>query len=234
MVTAMSRHSIEDGLIATYIEKHGWARVPLLEPASCSALSALYDEEWHFRSTVVMQHHNFGRGEYRYFTYPLPAAVQTLRSELYVPLARIANEWASISGTAETFPDSHAAYLATCHAAGQTRPTPLLLRYGAGDYNCLHQDLYGTLAFPFQATIMLSDPDRDFVGGEFVLVEQRPRAQSRAEVIRLQQGEAVIFPVNRRVVQVTRGAYRTVMRHGVSRISDGTRHTLGIIFHDAA
>jgi hypothetical protein len=234
MVNAMTHGSIDSGLLATSIADQGWARLPLLDPVSCSVLAALYDEQWHFRSTVVMQRHNFGRGEYRYFAYPLPAVVRKLRSDLYAPLARIANEWASIGGTAATFPDSHTAYLATCHAAGQTRPTPLLLRYGPGDYNCLHQDLYGALAFPFQATIMLSNPDRDFTGGEFVLVEQRPRAQSRAEVIRLRQGEAVIFPVNRRIVRGARGAYRTVMRHGVSRVSDGTRHTLGIIFHDAA
>jgi hypothetical protein len=235
MIDAMSRHAIDHGLIAHSIAEHGWARVLLLEPVSCSMLSALYDEERHFRSTVVMQRHNFGRGEYRYFAYPLPARVETLRSALYATLARIANEWAStIGGTAEAFPDNHTAYLAACHAAGQTRPTPLLLRYRAGDYNCLHQDLYGALTFPFQATIMLSDPEREFLGGEFVLVEQRPRAQSRAEVIPLRQGEAVIFPVNRRVVQGTRGPYRTVMRHGVSRVLEGTRHTLGIIFHDAA
>ncbi len=181
-----------------------------------------------------MQRHNFGRGEYRYFAYPLPAAVRTLRTALYPPLARIANQWASIAGTGQTFPDTHDDYLAVCHAAGQMRPTPLLLRYRTGDYNCLHQDLYGALSFPFQATIMLSDPDRDFAGGEFVLVEQRPRAQSRAEVIQLRQAEAVIFPVNRRVVLGARGAYRTVMRHGVSRVHEGMRHTLGIIFHDAA
>jgi hypothetical protein len=230
----MEKDPIDEVLIANSIEEHGWARIPLLDPVSCSALTALYDEDQHFRSTVVMQRHNFGRGEYRYFTYPLPAKVQTLRATLYAPLARIANEWASISGAGDTFPDAHGAYISLCHATGQTRPTPLLLRYGQGDYNCLHQDLYGALSFPFQATIMLSDPERDFAGGEFVLVEQRPRAQSRAEVFQLQQGEAIIFPVNRRIVMSARRVYRTVMRHGVSRVRNGIRHTLGIIFHDAA
>ena len=234
MIDAMSHDPIDDAPIADSMAEHGWARIRLLDPLACAALIALYDEDPHFRSTVVMQRHNFGRGEYRYFAYPLPLTVQTLRTGLYVPLARIANGWASASPTTGKFPATHAAYLAACHAAGQTRPTPLLLRYGPGDYNCLHQDLYGAMAFPFQATIMLSNPDRDFSGGEFVLVEQRPRAQSRAEVIRLRQGEAVIFPVNRRVVQGARGAYRTVMRHGVSRVRDGARHALGIIFHDAA
>jgi uncharacterized protein len=233
MIDAMPDNPIETSLTDS-IAKHGWACVPLLDQAACTTLAALYDEDRWFRNRVVMQRHNFGRGEYRYFAYPLPALIQTLRTALYTPLAQIANEWASISPMLGTFPATHAAYLADCHAAGQNRPTPLLLRYCEGDYNCLHQDLYGAMAFPFQATVMLSDPDRDFSGGEFVLVEQRPRAQSRAEVIRLRQGEAVIFPVNRRVVQGKRGAYRTVMRHGVSRVSDGTRHTLGIIFHDAA
>jgi hypothetical protein len=234
MIDAMSDKLIDGICLADSITKHGWARAPLLDPAACTSLAALYEEDGRFRNTVIMQRHNFGRGEYRYFAYPLPQLVQTLRATLYEPLARVANEWVSISPTLGTFPATHAAYLADCHAAGQTRPTPLLLRYCEGDFNCLHQDLYGAMAFPFQATIMLSDPDRDFCGGEFVLVEQRPRAQSRAEVIRLRQGEAVIFPVNRRVVQGERGAYRTVMRHGVSRVTDGMRHTLGIIFHDAA
>jgi hypothetical protein len=220
--------------IADSIALHGWARVTLLDGMSCAALISLYDEDGRFRKTVVMQRHNYGRGAYRYFAYPLPELVSSLRTSLYAPLAEIANAWSSATPAMETFPATHAAYLAACHAAGQTRPTPLLLHYGEGDFNCLHQDLYGALAFPFQATILLSDPDRDFSGGEFVLVEQRPRAQSRAEVIRLRQGEAVIFPVSRRVVQTGRGVHRTVMRHGVSRIHAGTRHTLGIIFHDAA
>jgi hypothetical protein len=165
---------------------------------------------------------------------PLPAKVQRMRVMLYASLAPIANEWASISGVGETFPDVHSDYLSLCHAAGQAQPTPLLLRYGERDYNCLHQDLYGALSFPFQATIMLSDPERDFTGGEFILVEQRPRAQSRAEVFKLQRGEAIIFPVNRRIVRGARGVYRTIMRHGVSRVRSGIRHTPGIIFHDAA
>jgi hypothetical protein len=229
----MSYDLIDEHRTVSSIAQHGWATVPLLDAAGCTALAALYGEDRGFRKTVIMQRHNFGRGEYRYFAYPLPAIVQTLRTALYVPLARIANGWAAASPTFGAVPSTHAAYIAACHAAGQTLPTPLLLRYGEGDYNCLHQDLYGAMAFPFQATVMLSDPDRDFSGGEFVLVEQRPRAQSRAEVIRLRQGEAVIFPVNRRVVQGERGAYRTVMRHGVSRVIEGARHTLGIIFHDA-
>jgi hypothetical protein len=233
MVIAMSPDPTDAQPIADSIAEHGWARIPLIEPQSCAMLASLYDDDRYFRSTVVMQRHNFGRGEYRYFSYPLPAAIQALRAALYAPLASIANEWASIGGAEEGFPDSHEAYVAKCHAAGQTRPTPLLLRYGAGDYNCLHQDLYGPLAFPFQATIMLANPGKDFTGGEFVLVEQRPRAQSRAEVIALRQGEAVLFPVARRAVKGPRGAYRTVMRHGVSRIHNGIRHTLGIIFHDA-
>jgi hypothetical protein len=234
MMVAMSADPIDYAPIADDMDRQGWARMALLEPAACAALAALYDEDRHFRSTVVMQRHNFGRGAYRYFAYPLPSMVQTLRTALYAPLARVANTWGAATGAAESFPATHAEYLAACHAAGQTRPTPLLLRYGEGDYNCLHQDLYGALAFPFQATILLSDPDNDFSGGEFVLVEQRPRAQSRAEVVRLRQGEAVIFPVNRRVVQGARGPYRTMMRHGVSRVHAGTRHTIGIIFHDAA
>ena len=234
MIDVMSHEPIDQTYLADSIAQHGWARMSLLDPAACVALAAHYPTDRHFRNTVVMQRHNFGRGEYRYFTYPLPGLVETLRTTLYAPLARIANTWASVSPTLGPFPPTHEDYLAQCHAAGQIRPTPLLLRYGEGDYNCLHQDLYGAIAFPFQATIMLSDPEHDFSGGEFVLVEQRPRAQSRAEVIRLQQGETVIFPVNRRVVQGGRGAYRTIMRHGVSRVLAGTRHTLGIIFHDAA
>jgi hypothetical protein len=230
----MEKDPIDAVLIANSIEEHGWARIPLIDPVSCSALASLYDQDRHFRSTVVMQRHNFGRGDYRYFTYPLPAKVQMLRATLYASLVRIANDWALIGGGGETFPDVHAAYISLCHHAGQAQPTPLLLRYGERDYNCLHQDLYGALSFPFQATIMLSDPERDFAGGEFILVEQRPRAQSRAEVFQLQLGEAIIFPVNRRIVRGTRGVYRTVMRHGVSPVRRGIRHTLGIIFHDAA
>jgi len=180
-----------------------------------------------------MERHGFGRGEYQYFAYPLPAPLQALRTDLYPPLAAIANRWQAALGLDVRFPDTHAAYLARCHAAGQLKPTPLLLRYRAGDYNCLHQDLYGELVFPLQVAVLLSQPDEDFEGGEFVLTEQRPRMQSRAEVVPLKQGDAVVFPVNQRPVNGTRGVYRVAMRHGVSRLRSGTRHTLGIIFHDA-
>ena len=207
---------------------------PLLTPAECAALAAAYDDDALFRSRVVMARHGFGQGEYKYFAYPLPETVAALRAALYPPLAEIANHWRAALGEAGAFPPDHAAYLARCHKAGQRRPTPLLLRYGPGDYNRLHQDLYGEQVFPLQATILLSDPVRDFTGGEFVLTEQRPRMQSRAEVVPLGQGEAVIFPVNRRPVQGARGVYRSAMRHGVSRLRTGRRLTLGIIFHDAA
>ena len=234
MTTVMLDLLTPDAPIIDSISTDGWAKIPLLDPLPCASLVALYDQDRHFRSTIVMQRHGFGRGEYRYFSYPLPPIVETLGTALYEHLAPLANAWTLDGAGTITYPTNHTAYVARCHDAGQTRPTPLILRYGAGDYNCLHQDLYGAMAFPFQATIMLNEPDRDFSGGEFVLVEQRPRAQSRAEVINLRQGEAVIFPVNRRVVQGARGPYRTVMRHGVSRIRDGVRYTLGLIFHDAA
>jgi uncharacterized protein len=181
-----------------------------------------------------MQKHNFGRGEYKYLSYPLPEPVAALRSALYPSLAAIANEWRETLGEANRFPPTLKAFLEQCHAAGQTRPTPLLLRYNADDYNCLHQDLYGPLVFPLQLTLLLSAPGTEFTGGEFVLVEQRPRAQSRAAVVPLAQGEAVIFPVHHRPAHGTRGPYRVTMRHGVSRVLSGRRHTLGIIFHDAA
>jgi hypothetical protein len=212
----------------------GYATIQLLDAATCRGLAALYDDETRFRSRVVMQQHGFGRGEYKYLAYPLPEPVSALRAALYPPLAAIANAWRGTLGERDRFPPTLDAFLQTCHAAGQTRPTPLLLRYGADDYNCLHQDLYGPLVFPLQLTLLLSDPEADFVGGEFVLVEQRPRAQSRAEVVKLAQGEAVIFPVHHRPAQGTRGPYRVTMRHGVSRVLSGQRHTLGIIFHDAA
>jgi len=197
-------------------------------PEQCDALRAMYEDEAAFRSTVVMARHGFGRGEYKYFRYPLPAVVEELRTQLYPGLARVAARW---EGTA--YPETHAEYLERCHAAGQTKPTPLLLQYGAGDYNCLHQDLYGEQVFPLQAAFLLSEPGRDFEGGEFVLTEQRPRMQSRAEVAPLRQGEGVIFAVHHRPVRGTRGTYRVNMRHGVSRVRGGRRHTLGIIFHDA-
>jgi len=206
----------------------------LLSPAACAALIARYPDDRGFRSRVVMARHGFGRGEYKYFADPLPEPVATLRTVLYPPLVAVANEWAARLGDPRRFPPTHAGFRAECHAAGQTRPTPLLLRYGEGDYNCLHQDLYGDLAFPLQVAILLSEPGRDFEGGEFVLTEQRPRMQSRAEVVPLRQGEAVVFAVNRRPVQGTRGTYGAALRHGVSRLRRGERFTLGVIFHDAA
>lgn len=212
----------------------GYATLKLLDHTTCQQLAALYDGEAGFRSRVVMQRHNFGRGEYKYLAYPLPAPVGQLREALYPRLAAIANQWRETLGEAGRFPSTLDAFLAECHAAGQTKPTPLLLRYGADDYNCLHQDLYGPLVFPLQLTVLLSRPDTDFTGGEFVLVEQRPRAQSRAAVVPLAQGEAVVFPVHHRPVSGTRGPYRVTMRHGVSRVLRGVRQTLGIIFHDAA
>jgi hypothetical protein len=193
----------------------------------------MYDDEAHFRSRVAMARHGFGRGEYKYFAYPLPDVVAELRTALYPQLAAIANRWNEAMGTTVRYPDDHAAFLQRCHRAGQTRPTPLLLRYGAGDYNCLHQDVYGQHVFPLQVTVLLSVPGRDFSGGEFVLVEQRPRRQSRAEVVALGQGDGVIFPVRHRPVPGSRGTYRVTLRHGVSRVRAGQRHAAGIIFHDA-
>ncbi|WP_300752349.1 2OG-Fe(II) oxygenase [Janthinobacterium sp.] len=217
------------------LNQHGCAVVPgLLDAATCAALAAQYDEAAHFRSRVVMERHGFGRGEYQYFAYPLPPVVAQLRQALYPPLAAIANRWQEQMGLETRFPLEHADFLARCHAAGQVRPTPLLLRYRAGDYNCLHQDLYGEHVFPLQLAVLLSRPHDDFTGGEFVLTEQRPRMQSRAEVVPLAQGDAVIFPVFHRPVNGTRGSYRVQMRHGVSRLRSGLRHTLGIIFHDAS
>ncbi|MBX6323971.1 MAG: 2OG-Fe(II) oxygenase, partial [Rhodospirillaceae bacterium] len=206
---------------------------PLLTAAECRALAGLWACEERFRRRVVMARHNFGQGEYRYFAYPLPPVVAALRRAAYARLAPLARRWAAALGEEAAFPDRLEDYLARCHAAGQTRPTPLLLRYEAGDYNCLHHDLYGPLAFPVQLTLLLSRPDEDFEGGEFVLVEQRPRAQSRAEVVPLRQGEAVIFAVSRRPVEGRRGAVRVGLRHGVSRLRAGLRFTLGVIFHDA-
>jgi hypothetical protein len=205
----------------------------LLAPAECAGLAASYDTEGLFRSRVVMARHGFGSGEYKYFAYELPEPVAALRAAFYPRLAPIANRWEAALGRDAAYPPDHAPYLERCHAAGQTRPTPLLLRYGAGDYNCLHQDLYGDLFFPIQVAFLLSVPGKDFTGGEFVMTEQRPRMQSRAEVVPLTQGEGVIFAVNQRPVQGTRGAYRVVMRHGVSRLRSGRRLTLGVIFHDA-
>jgi hypothetical protein len=205
----------------------------LLAPDECRALAALYPDDAHFRSKIVMGRHGFGRGEYKYFAYPLPDVIAELRPALYVHLAGIANRWNEAMGIDIRYPNSHAAFLKRCHEAGQTRPTPLLLQYEAGDYNCLHQDLYGEHVFPLQVAILLSEPDRDFEGGEFVLTEQRPRMQSRAEVVPLRQGDAVAFAVHHRPVQGTRGPYRVNLRHGVSRLRSGKRHTVGVIFHDA-
>jgi hypothetical protein len=220
--------------IAADLDAYGCAVVgPLLGADACAALATRYDDDALFRSRIVMARHGFGRGEYKYFAYPLPDEVAALRTALFSPLARIANRWNEQLGVAPRYPDDHPAYLARCHAAGQTKPTPLLLRYGPGDFNCLHQDLYGEHVFPLQATVLLSRPGDDFSGGEFVLTEQRPRMQSRAEVVPLAQGQAVIFPVHHRPVAGTRGTYRVNMRHGVSRLHAGRRHTLGIIFHDA-
>jgi hypothetical protein len=204
-----------------------------LSPDLCAELSSQYDQDGAFRSRVVMARHGFGRGEYQYYAYPIPAPIQTLRASLYPPLALIANRWAEALGQSATYPATHSAFLDECHRQGQPRPTPLLLRYGPGDYNCLHQDLYGDLSFPLQVAFLLDRPGEDFTGGEFVLTEQRPRMQSRVEVVSLRHGEGVIFAVNQRPVQGGRGAYRVVMRHGVSRLHSGRRHMMGIIFHDA-
>lgn len=220
--------------IGTELDTHGCAVIEkLLTPEQCMALAALYPDDSRFRSRIVMGRHGFGRGEYKYFSYPLPDLIAELRPALYAPLSSIANRWNEAMGVDVRYPGTHDAFLKRCHAAGQTRPTPLLLQYGAGDYNCLHQDLYGEHVFPLQVAILLSEPGRDFAGGEFVLTEQRPRMQSRAEVVPLRQGDAVMFAVHHRPVQGTRGFYRVTMRHGVSRIRSGQRFTAGVIFHDA-
>jgi uncharacterized protein len=205
----------------------------LLDAAACADLAGLYDVPGRHRSRVVMERHGYGQGEYRYFAYPLPALVEELRTAFYRHLAPLANRWNEMTQSAIRYPPEHAAYLQLCHAAGQRQPTPLLLRYATGDYNRLHQDLYGEHLFPLQVTILLSRPGRDFTGGEFVLTEQRPRMQSRAEVVPLGLGDAVLFPVNHRPVRGTRGVYRLRTRHGVSRVRSGERQTLGVIFHDA-
>jgi uncharacterized protein len=205
----------------------------VLLPEECEALAALYPKESIFRSRVVMGRHGFGRGEYKYFNYPLPPLISGLRTALYPRLAPVANRWNEAMGIEVRYPETHVDFLQRCHDAGQLRPTPLLLQYGPGDYNCLHQDLYGEHVFPIQVAILLSEPQRDFNGGEFVLTEQRPRMQSRPEVVPLRQGDAVAFAVHHRPVRGTRGTYRVNLRHGVSRLRSGQRHTVGIIFHDA-
>jgi uncharacterized protein len=220
--------------IAAALDAHGCATTgALLTPQECAALAGAYSGDGLFRSRVVMARHGFGRGEYKYFAYPLPEPVAALRTALYPALAGIANRWNEAMNVAARYPPDHAELLARCHADGQSKPTPLLLQYGAGDYNCLHQDIYGEHVFPLQVTLLLSRPHIDFTGGELVLTEQRPRMQSRVEVVRLAQGEGAIFPVRHRPVNGARGIYRVNIRHGVSRIRSGQRHTAGIIFHDA-
>ena len=233
--TAAATPPVIDGAaIGESLDARGFAVVErLIPPDQCAAIAAMYPDDAPFRSHIHMARHGFGRGEYKYFAYPLPDPVSALRAALYPPLAEIANRWNDALGIDVRFPADHAAFLDRCHTAGQTRPTPLLLQYGPGDYNCLHQDLYGEHVFPLQVAILLAEPGRDFAGGEFVLTEQRPRMQSRASVVPLRQGDAVVFAVHHRPVRGTRGTYRVNLRHGVSEILNGHRHTLGIIFHDA-
>jgi hypothetical protein len=209
---------------------------PVLAPAECEAVVALYGNETRFRSHIIMERHRFGVGDYKYFSHPLPETVTSLRTSAYPHLAKVAKEWALAlgdPGSRSTFPSEHAAFLRICHKAGQSRPTALVLHYEAGGYNCLHQDLYGEIAFPLQMVFLLGQPGRDWQGGEFVLVEQQPRAQSKAEVVPADQGQAIIFTTRYRPVKGSRGFYRVNLRHGVSRVHQGTRFTLGIIFHDA-
>jgi uncharacterized protein len=245
MTTALAHNTAAPGIdarvdgfdwpgISAHLDAHGWAMLDrLLSGDECHAVTGMYADDGRFRSHVIMARHGFGRGEYKYFAYPLPEPVAALRSSLYPRLAPIGNRWNEAMGTQARYPEAHADFLARCHEAGQARPTPLLLQYGEGDFNALHQDLYGEHVFPLQVAILLSEPGRDFTGGEFVLTEQRPRMQSRAEVVPLRQGDAAIFAVAHRPVQGTRGVYRVNLRHGVSRLRSGRRHTLGVIFHDA-
>ena len=240
-VTETARREAEDRLsaydwikVTEHLSDQGNAVIErLLSPEECRQIARLYPAETHFRSHVHMARHGFGKGEYRYFKYPLPKPLAGLRTTLYPHLAGIANIWNERMGVDARYPGQHADFLKQCHAAGQTKPTPLLLQYVPGDFNCLHQDLYGDLAFPLQVAILLSEPGRDFTGGEFVLTEQRPRMQSRVEVVPLRQGDAVAFAVHTRPVRGTKGNYRVILRHGVSRVRSGLRHTVGIIFHDA-
>jgi uncharacterized protein len=246
MTTVAKRASFEPSAVAQRVDSYDWdaiggelnasgcAVLPrLMSFDECAAIAALYTHEEYFRSHIHMARHGFGKGEYRYFRYPLPDLIAELRTALYSRAAAFANAWNERMSIATRYPAHHADYLKICHKAGQTRPTPLLLQYAAGDFNCLHQDLYGDLAFPLQVTVLLSAPNEDFTGGEFVLTEQRPRMQSRVEVVPLKQGDAVLFAVYNRPVQGSKGSYRVNLRHGVSRVRSGHRHTLGIIFHDA-
>lgn len=230
-----ARPSLDWPGIGSSLDARGFSIIPqILAPDQCHTVAAMYADDSRFRSHVHMARHGFGRGEYKYFAYPLPDPIALLRSLLYPPLSEIANRWNADMGIDVQFPSEHSAFLERCHASGQARPTPLLLQYVAGDYNCLHQDLYGAHVFPLQVAILLSAPGRDFTGGEFVITEQRPRMQSRASVAPLGQGDAVVFAVHHRPVQGSRGTYRVNLRHGVSEVLSGRRHTLGIIFHDAA
>jgi hypothetical protein len=225
----------DDGRLAAELDARGFTVLPaLLDDGACDALAGLYPVDAAFRSRVVMARHGFGRGEYSYFRYPLPELVATLRGALYARLAPVANQWRAAMGGDERYPATLAAYLRRCHDAGQRRPTPLLLRYATGDYNCLHQDVYGAEVFPLQVAILLSAPGRDFSGGELVLSEQRPRRQSRVHVVPLGKGDAVAFAVRERPVRGSRGFHRVTLRHGVSELRSGARTTLGILFHDAA
>jgi hypothetical protein len=230
--TRVKEHDWTD--IAAHLDAHGWATLPrLLTATEADAIAALYEDDRMFRSHVVMARHGFGRGEYKYFKYPLPDTLSELRTSLYSRLVPIANRWNEAMGIDVRYPAAHAEFITRCHNAGQTRPTPLLLQYGEGDFNALHQDVYGEHVFPLQVMVLLSEPEKDFTGGEFVLTEQRPRMQSRVEVVPLSRGDAVVWAVRNRPVQGTRGSYRVNMRHGVSRIRSGHRQTVGVIFHDA-
>ncbi len=227
-------NAVDWAAASAHLDDHGWAMIEkMLGADECRAIAALYGDDRRFRSHIIMARHGFGRGEYKYFDYPLPDIIAALRTTLYARLAPLANRWNERMGIDVRYPAQHADFIARCHKAGQTRPTPLLLQYGADDYNCLHQDLYGEHVFPFQVAFLLAEPEKDFTGGEFVLTEQRPRMQSRAEVVPLRRGDGVIFAVHHRPVQGTRGTYRVNLRHGVSPLRSGRRHTLGIIFHDA-
>ena len=228
------QHEIDWDRVHLPLDERGFALIPsVLTKKSCEEVAGYYDDEERFRSRIDMSRYAFGRGEYKYFNYPLPEIVQQLRSSIYPRLAPLANQWSERLGNKRRYPESLSDFIGHCHRAGQKRPTPLLLKYGAGDFNCLHQDLYGELAFPFQVTFFLSRYGRDFEGGEFVLAEQRPRRQSRVEVLSPEQGDAVIFSVHHRPIRGARGYYRATLRHGVSTVHSGRRYTLGIIFHDA-